>query len=133
MKPVVAEHLLSTLLAAGLGAVLFGAGLPSHLLHARVAARERHALLTVTNSLGGVALVPGTAQSKTIGYADTREGCAARASVEVRTALSPDAVLALYSAEGLPRVATDRVSQDRVRVETLQTFGVNPLDWSCWS
>lgn len=133
MKPAVAEHLLSGLIAAGLAAALVGAGLPAHLQHARVGAREKGALLTATRALSGVTLLPGTARARTIGYADVNEGCAAMASVDVRTALSPDTVLSLYAGKGLPHVETDLVAHQRVRVETLRTFGLNPLDWSCWS
>ena len=133
MKPGLSDHLLSALVAGGLAAVLFGAGLPAHLQHAHVANHEKAALLAVAGTLRGVPVVPGSAESETIGYADVKEGCAARASVELSTNMSPSTVLSLFAGHGLPHLGAELVVHHRIRIETVRTFGLNPLDWSCWN
>lgn len=131
MKFVV-DHALSAALALVVAAVMFGCGLPTHLEHGAAGRRQERALLRAVQAVPDVQLIAGSATHRTIGYADVRESCAAKTTVDVRSVLGVDLVRSRLAGRMLPHLDVEPIGDNKLRVQTLQTFGLNPFDWSCW-
>ncbi len=136
----VAEPIRDLLLSAGLAAALVaaavGSGLHFHLEHRHVASAQERLLVAASRQLTGVSVVGRSAENHVGGYADLspagEQGCAAEASLLLRTSESPDQVQTALTGAGLPHIVVDRIARTSVRVHIYLPFGQNPLDWSCW-
>ena len=131
MKSVV-DLALSAALALVVAAVMFGCGLPTHLEHGAAGRRQERALLRAVQAVPDVQLMAGRVRHMTIGYADVRESCAAQTAVDIRSALGVDLVRSRFAGRMLPHLDVQLIGRNELRVRTLQTFGLNPFDWSCW-
>jgi hypothetical protein len=128
-----ADVALSALVAAVLIGSAVAIGLPVHERHARVGAREQQLLLSAVARVDGVHVVGGSPTHAVVGYADTRQACAATASVRVRTDLTAGALGdQLRVARNLPELQVESTGRGVVRVGITQTLGEDIRDWSCW-